>query len=110
MVSDGLSNGLRRFQAGGPPSSSRSPPCEPVSGGNRPSVRAARVPILPCMATMGEPLCFMAISAFLLASRATRSCIMQADQVPGDAFINMIVDFKWPVIGWHDNRVGHFIG
>jgi hypothetical protein len=26
------------------------------------SVRAARVPILPCMATMGEPLCFMAIS------------------------------------------------
>jgi hypothetical protein len=50
-----LKNGLRRIHVGRTPSASRSPSCEPVSGGNGPSVKAVRVPILPCMATMGAP-------------------------------------------------------
>jgi hypothetical protein len=51
-----LRDALRRFQAGvWPPSASRSPPCEPVWGGDGPSGGAARVPILPCMAMMVEP-------------------------------------------------------
>jgi hypothetical protein len=79
MASDGLRNALRRFQLRVDALHIEIAAREPVWGGDGPpgvaasSVRAARVPILPRVATMVEPSCFIAISVLWAWPSARRA-------------------------------------